>query len=52
MSHAETQDLFVRKVGLYVCCSVTEFTTTQEGIDPYFCTGELDRAAGGDLSKK
>ena len=52
MSHAETQDLFVRKVGLYVCCLVPEFTTTQEGIDPYFCAVEPDGAARSDLSKK
>ena len=27
-------------------CIVLEFTTTQEGIDPYFCAENSDGAAG------
>ena len=35
-------------LGLYVCYLVPEFTTTQEGIDPYICTADPDGAAGAN----
>ena len=37
---------------MYVYYLVPEFTTTQEGIDPYFCTADPDGAAGDDPRKK
>ena len=37
---------------MFISCLVPEFTTTQEGIDPYFCTADPDGDAGEDSRQK